>query len=159
MKKLIFTLIITIASITSYAQLKLPTVGTTDQKASSDLAKGITNEMWFTTNNNSGNVVFNKYFKSTPVGIKHAYTAFENLKSDYNASFCKDESTISNLAKKEDGSIDYEMLSITIKSESSEIDKFCALKDNLILGFSLKSIQSDDVNYLVLFIVTSKKAK
>jgi hypothetical protein len=155
--KLLLTIITFSITINCFSQLKLPEVGTTSTKAVSDLANGITNELWFTSKNNDGTITYQKYFKVTPVGIKHALTEFENLKKAYQPNTCKDESIYSSLALNEDKEIDYELLSITIKSESSEIYKICGIQNDVVRGISLKSLNSDSVNYLFLMLFTNKK--
>jgi len=157
MKKLIFTLIITFISVSSYGQLKLPEIGTTETQAQLDLSKGLSNEDWFTVKDKAGKVTYQRYFKNTAVGIKHAFEAFDVLKSEWNAVSCKDGSMYPVGTINRDNTIYYEMLSLKIKAESAEINKTCSVKDDQVFGFNLQSIVVNDFSYLVIIVITNKR--
>ena len=157
MKKLFLILFLFLLWSTTYAQLKLPELSTTEKQASNDLVEGNANEEWFSSKDKFGNLVYKLIFKNTPVSFKHALVAFDQVKSDYRAESCKDESMYSNVTMNRDNSINYEMLSFKIKTEGAEIDKSCTIKDDLVVGFNLKSMITNNISFLVLIITTNKK--
>ncbi len=152
MEKIIFlfSILLFLSPKITTGQLALPKATTTKEKAIKDLMVNITNEGWFFEKTNNG-ISYNAIFRNTPVGLKHAYSKFYELKKLYGSEKCIDESLMSALVKDADGSIDYEMLSITLKSESSEIRNYCSVNDNKILGFLLNSTDGADC-FIILII-------
>jgi len=139
--KLIITFFTTFIFIQSFGQLPLPIVGTTEDKSLNDLIKGISNEKWFFTKGEEFDYYI-IYFKNTPVGLKHAFDKYYSLRSEYKTDDCTDNSVISTLALNSDKTYDYEMLSITIINESSEIVFRCKVKDNKIRSINLECSKS-----------------
>lgn len=157
MKKLFLILFLFLLWSTTYAQLKLPELSTTEVQAAKDLEEGNTNEEWFSSKDKSGNLMYKRIFKNTPVGIKHGFDALAQLKSDFNTTSCKDESLYSLGSIRRDSTVNFDILSSAIRMESAEINKSCAIKDNQIIGFNLKSIVQNRISYLELVMFTISK--
>lgn len=155
--KYLFIFLLMFLSIKSYSQLQLPKSVTTQKKAVSDLNSGITNENWFEFKDEKGFITFSKIFKGTPVGIRHALSEYERLMSDFNAKNCIDKSLYSSVVKDINGSIDFELLSMTIETESSEILKICDIKDKQITRIALHSNVLDGKVFLSMFVITKIK--
>jgi len=157
MKKLFYLIFLVPLWSSSYSQIKLPEIGTSETQAQLDLSKGLSNEDWFTVKDKAGKVAYQRYFKNTAVGIKHGFEAFDELKSEWNAVSCKDESMYPVGTINRDNTIYYEMLSLKIKTESAEINKTCSVKDDQVFGFNLQSIVVNDFSYLVIIVITNKR--
>lgn len=127
------------------AQYSLPKVTTTQSASLRDLSIGVPNENWFVRKIDGVNA-YSIIFKNTPVGIKHAFDKYYELRVKYATDECKNESMISSLAIKNDKTYDYEMLSLTIKNESSEIKIHCSIDDPKLLGLHLNS----SANFILL---------
>lgn len=155
--KHLFIFLLMILSIKSYSQLQLPKSTTTQKKAIADFYSGVTNENWFEFKDEKGFITFSKIFKGTPVGIRHALSEYEELLSDYNANNCIEKSLYSSVVKDNNGTINYELLSMTIETESSEISKFCDIRDKQITRIALSSVISDKKVFLSMFIMTKIK--
>lgn len=136
------------------AQIRLPKAETFLGQAITDNDKDITNDKWSKTKC-EGFVCFIKIFKSTPIGLKHGLEEYENLKSEYQTRNCIDASTISSLVVNNDNTQDLEMLSITIRSESSEILKYCELSDRSLASIKLHSVNSRNKYFLWLTFKTA----
>lgn len=141
---------------TGFAQYTLPKVTTTQEKATLDMVDGVSNENWYKTNQD-GRILYGIIFRNTPVGVKHAFEKYYELRKEYETDNCVDNSMISSIAIKEDKSYDYEMLSLTIKSESSEIKLNCTINDTKIKAFRLVSSGGKGSFLLLLLSVNADK--
>lgn len=127
-------------------EYELPVTTTTNQKALADIVDGVSNEGWFYDSK------MNQYislYRNTAIGIRHALNVYEEYKNKYNGVE-KDNSSFSSLVLNADG-IDYEMLALTIKSESSEIIKSAYVKGSKIASVSVRS-----TSRLTVIIITLK---
>lgn len=149
--KYFFTLLFIASAINGYSQISLPKIGTTEKEALSDLFNNIANENWYSSKVD-GKVIYSKLFKNTPVGIRHALDEYEDLIKIYKPNNCNDKSLYSSLVKNSRDEIDYEMLSITIKTEASEIDKTCIMKNDINFGFRLNSLRSGKNSFLMIVL-------
>jgi hypothetical protein len=97
--------------------------------------KGVLNNQWYKFKND--NNFYIKYFNMTPVGIKTAIEEVKYILSENNLDFkdAKDNSFYSAIVK---DIYDYEMLNISIASESSEVSKSWYLNRVNTLLLSLK---------------------
>lgn len=137
---------------TGFAQRPLPKVGTTQEKATTDMVSGVSNENWYKVSS-GGNTAFGMIFRNTPVGVKHAFEKYYELRKQYETDECTDNSMISSIATKEDKSYDYEMLSLTITSESSEIKFDCKIDDTNIRRLRFVSSGGKGAFLMILLIV------
>ncbi len=157
MKSLFILIFSIVFSFNSYSQLKLPTIGTTLEEAISDLGNNITNEKWFKYKDDEGTMVYTKLFKGTPVGISHSMTEFEEVVKEYSLKDCFDKSIFSNLDKKRDGTINYEFLASSLRSESAEISKYCTINDKVATKILLISSVTEFKASLAIKIFTKLK--
>jgi hypothetical protein len=157
MKKLFILIILVPLWLSSYSQIKLPEIGTTETQATTDLVEGNINEEWFSSKDKSGNIVYKRIFKNTAVGVKHGLDSFEQLKVDFKTTNCKDESLYGTGSIRRDNTISYDILSMGIRMESAEINKSCMVNDNQVLGINLKSMVVNNISYLMLVVSTNKK--
>jgi hypothetical protein len=157
MKKLFILIILVPLWLSSYSQIKLPEIGTTETQATTDLVEGNINEEWFSSKDKSGNIVYKRIFKNTPVGISHSFVAFEQVKSDFKEVACKDESLYSISFNSRNNTVNYDLLSMKIKDESAEVNKHCTVKDDQVISINLKSVVANRISYVVLVLSTNKK--
>lgn len=148
--------VLLLLSIKSFSQLSLPKVSTTKTKAVEDLSNGITNESWYESKDDNGFITYEKLFKGTPVGVRHALSEYEELIKEYNCKNCIDKSLYSSLIMDGKGSIDFEMLSISLKNESSEILKFCQINDNVLTKIVLSSLATSNTTFMIMYLYTKK---
>ncbi|MBX9892849.1 MAG: hypothetical protein K2Y12_11060 [Chitinophagaceae bacterium] len=153
MRFILLLLLTIIIQLNVLSQSELPKVGTTKEEAFADWANNHTNEQWF-IETERGLKIFGKFFKSTPVGLKHAFDEFERLKNEYKAVECIDKSLISNSAKDSKGNIDYERLTTYLKIESSEIVKFCDFSGKEVKRLALFSVVDNGRCFLSLKLYT-----
>lgn len=95
----------------------------------------IRNEGWFKPDA----ITLDCIFRITPVGVKHAIDRYYELRSLFNTDDCQVDDILSTVAVKEDGTIDYEMLAITLQQESSELNRKCRVEDKKVQYISLLS--------------------
>jgi hypothetical protein len=157
MKALLVILFSTVFFSKSYAQLSLPQVSTTKEKAFLDLDNNIANEDWFKVKNEDGSVSYSKLFKATPVGINHAMTEYNELVKEFKTKDCIDKSLFSSGDKDSFGTINYNFLAMNIKRESSEIKKTCFFNDNEIESIRLVSSFSQPNSFLTIILLAKKK--
>lgn len=154
--KIFITFVAVLLYSTIFAQYPLPKVTTTQEKATIDMVNDVSNENWYKINKD-GRDIYGMIFRNTPVGVKHAFEKYYELRKDYKTDNCTDNSMISSIAVKEDKSYDYEMLSLTIKSESSEIKFNCTIDDTKIKGFRFVSSGGKGSFLLILLTVIGDK--
>lgn len=99
------------------------------------MVDGIRNENWFKVNATTLDCIF----RITPVGVKHAIDRYYELRSLFNTDDCQVDDILSSAAVKSDGTIDYELLAITLKQESSELNRKCRVEDKRVQFISLLS--------------------
>jgi hypothetical protein len=157
MKTLLTLLFSMVFFFNSYSQTQLPKIGTTKEKAFSDLDNGITNENWFKYNDDEGNLVYAKLFKGTPIGINHAMAEYEEAAMSYIFKDCIDKSIFTTADKKRDGTLNYEFLASSLRQESSEISKYCTIKDNVATKILLVSSAANLTASLEIKIFTKLK--
>src|SRR5258705_7535385 len=106
--KMLFTIVVPFLFNSTFAQHPLPKIKTTYDKSINDLANGISNEDWFFKKTEDKNL-YCIIYRNTPVGVRHAFKKYNELRIEYDIVDCNDQSMISSLAFKEDKSYDYEM--------------------------------------------------
>lgn len=134
MRPLLLFVLIMGAYFSTSAQL--PELTTTSKKAVSDFDNGITNDRWFVSDDKKS---YSCIFRVTAVGLKHAIDRYESVLATLGEERCKNDDIISRLAKNSDGTLDYEMLAITIKEESSELSRICLVSNNKASSVVLNS--------------------
>lgn len=111
-----------------------PKVTTTFEKAVKDFKNGINNNGWYMHNG-----IYVCLFRNTPVSISHAFDKYHELVQEYKPDTCEVKDIISSFSLKDDSSLDYESLLISVKNESSEIDRWCYLVKGPIESIYFKS--------------------
>jgi hypothetical protein len=135
--RILFTLLLALL-IGSAVEAQVPPATTTKQKAVSDMVDGIRNEEWFEASPTQRSCIF----RCTAVGLKHAVDKYKEMRNLFDANECENEDIISSLARKTDGEIDYEMLAISLKQESSELNRNCRSNSTKVKGVLLHTTAS-----------------
>lgn len=148
-KKLQNIIIAIFLLLTSSTYAQLPEVATTKEKALDDLARDISNESWY----KMGDKAYACYFRLTPVGIKHAFERYNEMKEKYDINkSCEDKDLLSSIVVKTNGDLDYEWLANTIITETSEVKRSCFGGTKEISAISFGSI-GGRYGYVVLILL------
>ncbi len=78
-------------------------------------------------------------FKLTAVGIRHAEVRYKETLARFTTIKCVNNDIISDGAKDAEGTIDYEMLAIKIRGESSEVSRSCTVTNDKVKSVEIRS--------------------